>query len=57
MTIEELKKRMTALVIAVEKNPNDLKKVIAQAVTLGMTYQEELIKAGIDTVFEQLHKK
>ena len=57
MTIEDLKKRMTALVIAVEKNPNDLKKVIAQAVTLGMTYQEELIKAGIDTVFEQLHKK
>lgn len=34
----------------------DYKKIIAKAVSLGMKYQEEKIKKGINIVFEELHK-
>ena len=36
-------------------NPN-FKNIISKAVGLGMAYQEEKIKEGIDIVFNELHK-
>ena len=33
------------------------KTIIAKAVNLGMKYQEEKIKEGINIVFEELHNK
>jgi len=33
------------------------RKIIAKAVSLGMKYQEEKIKKGINIVFEELNKK
>lgn len=35
----------------------DYRKIIAKAVSLGMKFQEEKIKQGIDIVFEELNKK
>lgn len=32
------------------------RQVIAKAVQLGMQYQEEKIKKGIEIVFEEIHK-
>ena len=37
------------------ENP-DFKKIIAKAVNLGMKYQEDKIKAGINIVFNELNK-
>ena len=37
--------------------PRNFKKIIAKAVELGMKYQEDKIKQGIDIVFDELHKK
>ena len=34
----------------------DYKKIIAQAVNLGMKYQEGKIREGIDIVFEEINK-
>ena len=34
----------------------DYKTILAKAVSLGMTYQEEKIKAGINIVFKQLNE-
>ena len=57
MTDKVLKTYMTGMVVACkDENPN-FKEIIAHAVQLGMTYQEEKIKAGIDIVFNELHKK
>lgn len=57
MTDKELKTYMTNMVVACEKENPNFKKIIASAVQLGMTYQEEKIKSGIDIVFNELHKK
>lgn len=35
----------------------NFRKIIAKAVNLGMKYQEEKIRSGIDIVFDELHKK
>ena len=57
MTDKVLKTYMTGMLAACqEENPN-YKEIIARAVQLGMQYQEEKIKAGIDIVFNELHKK
>ena len=57
MTNKVLQTYMTGLLVSCkEKNPN-FKEIIACAVQLGMQYQEEKIKEGIDIVFNELHKK
>lgn len=38
----------------INRNP-DVKDIIAHAVTIGMDYQEEKIKQGIDIAFQALH--
>ena len=58
MTNKELQINMDALFNELEKSDdkkND-KIVIAKAVQLGMKYQEDRIKEGIDIVFDELHK-
>ena len=62
MTEKQLKDAMTGLLIELH-NPNissvaaNEKEIIAKAVQLGMKYQEEKIKGGIDIVFNTLHEK
>lgn len=56
MTDNQLKESLTKIYNEC-KSKKDVKIALAKAVQLGMNYQEELIKAGIDTVFEELHKK
>ena len=59
MTNNELKTKMTKLFNILEQETNDEQKrqVIAEAVQLGMTYQEQMIQEGIKTVFHALHMK
>lgn len=65
MTDKEMKLEMDALVHLIigthpESVTNELivryKQAIAKAVQLGMQYQEEKIKSGINIVFQELHK-
>ncbi len=59
MTENQLKNAMHTLFDELKKS-NDEKKyktIIAKAVNLGMKYQEEKIKEGINIVFEELHNK
>ena len=58
MSGEQLKNEMTKLQQELQKSDNQKtdKIIIAKAVQLGMTYQEELIKNGINIVFKELHK-
>ena len=57
MTDKVLQTYMNGMLTACkEKNPN-FRSIIASAVQLGMQYQEEKIKAGIDIVFNKLHNK
>lgn len=62
MTEQQLKDNMNALISELH-NPivsNTIisdKQVIAKAVQLGMKYQEEKIKEGIDIIFKELHNK
>ena len=58
MSSEQLKNEMTKLQQELQKSDNQKtdKIIIAKAVQLGMTYQEELIKNGINIVFKELHK-
>ena len=62
MTAKQLKDNMNALVSELH-NPTisntviNEKQVIAKAVQLGMRYQEEKIKKGIDIIFTELHNK
>lgn len=46
---------MQSLLKEIEKKDANMKQIIAKAVQLGMNYQEELIKNGIDIVFKSLH--
>ena len=61
MTEQQLKDNMNALISELH-NPivsNTIisdKQVIAKAVQLGMKYQEEKIKQGIQIVFNELNK-
>lgn len=62
MTQSELKQAMTALHSECIKNATNFetpnfKQIIAKAVQLGMKYQEDVIKEGIDIIFKELHNK
>ena len=50
-----LKETMNQLYNQAIKEKMDIKLVIAKAVQLGMNYQEQKIKSGIDIVFNTLH--
>lgn len=58
MTEKELKANMGALYNELTKSTTgkDDKVIIAKAVSLGMKYQEEKIKQGIQIVFDELNK-
>ncbi len=57
MTDKVLQTYMNGMLFACkEKNPN-FREIIATAVQLGMQYQEEKIKEGIEIVFNELHEK
>ena len=57
MTDKVLQTYMNGMLAACkEKNPN-FRSIIASAVQLGIKYQEEKIKEGIDIVFSELNKK
>ena len=55
MLESELKQYMDGLYKSCSNKSMNLKNVIANAVQLGMRYQEEKIKSGIDIVFNELH--
>lgn len=59
MTENQLKNAMHALFDELKKSNDEKidKTIIAKAVNLGMKYQEEKIKEGINIVFEELHNK
>lgn len=57
MTEQQLKERMEVCYKECFKENPNFKKIIATAVQLGMQYQEEKIKEGINIVFSELHKK
>lgn len=56
MTQDELKLKMNFL-LEKYKDGNNIRKLIGESVQLGMDYQEQLIKEGINIVFKTLHKK
>ncbi len=60
MTEKQLKDAMNGLLIelhnpAVSSDAAAEKQIIAKAVQLGMKYQEDKIKEGINIVFSELH--
>lgn len=62
MTEKQLKDTMNGLLIelhnpAISSRADAEKQIIAKAVQLGMTYQEEKIKEGINIVFNEINKK
>ena len=59
MSNNDLKQAMNKLYIELNKSDNKQndKLVIAKAVQLGMQYQEEKIKEGINIVFNTLHDR
>lgn len=59
MTDKKLQETMTNLYNQLEKSENKItdKQIIAKAVQLGMKYQEEKIKQGIEIVFSELNHK
>ena len=59
MNENQLKNAMHTLFDELKKSNNEKtdKTIIAKAVNLGMKYQEEKIKEGINIVFEELHNK
>lgn len=57
MTDKELTKYMDGLYEGTKTKNANIRAIIASAVQLGMKYQEDKIKAGIDIVFNELHKK
>ena len=59
MNENKLKNEMHTIFDELKKSNNEKtdKTNIAKAVNLGMKYQEEKIKEGINIVFEELHNK
>lgn len=57
MTEKELKEGMNICYKECFTEKRNFKKIIAKAVELGMKYQEDKIKQGINIVFDELHKK
>ncbi len=56
MTEKELKEGMEICYKECFTEKRNFKKIIAKAVQLGMKYQENKIKQGIDIVFDELNK-
>ena len=56
MTEQQLKEGMEVCYRECFTERRNFKKIIAKAVQLGMQYQEEKIKEGIDIIFNELHK-
>ena len=56
MTEQQLKERMEVCYKECFTEKRNFKKIIAKAVQLGMQYQEEMIKEGINIVFKALHE-
>ena len=57
MTDKVLQTYMNGMLAACKENNTNFRSIIASAVQLGMKYQEEKIKEGIDIVFGELNKK
>ena len=59
MTNKQLNSSMNKLLDELSKSDNKKsdKLIIAKTVQLGMQYQEEMIKEGINIVFNSLHDK
>lgn len=57
MTEKELKEGMEICYKECFTEKRNFKKIIAKAVQLGMKYQEDKIRQGIEIVFDELHKK
>ena len=55
MTDKVLQTYMNKMLAACNGEKPNFRKIIAKAVQLGMQYQEEKIKSGIDIVFNELH--
>lgn len=56
MTEQQLKEGMEICYKECFTEKRNFKKIIAKAVQLGMKYQEEKIKEGINIVFNELNK-
>lgn len=52
----DIKNEMNNLLQKCYEEEKDYKKIIAAAVSLGMKYQEDKIRKGIDIVFSELNK-
>ena len=57
MTENELKEGMNICYKECFTEKRNFKKIIAKAVELGMKYQEDKIRQGIEIVFDELHRK
>ena len=57
MTENELKEGMNICYKECFTDKRNFKKIIAKAVELGMKYQEDKIRQGINIVFDALHEK
>lgn len=58
MSDKELKDKLNRLLeeLSQSDNKNEDKKILAKAVQLGMNYQEQKIKSGIEIIFRELNK-
>ena len=57
MLTKDLQEQMNILVNECENKPENFRTIIAKAVQLGMNFQEQKIKEGINIVFNSLHMK
>jgi len=57
MLAKDLQEQMNILVNECENQPENFRTIIAKAVQLGMNFQEQKIKEGINIVFNSLHMK
>lgn len=55
LTDTKVKDILNSLYLEMKKEGSNQRLILAKAMTLGMKYQEEKIKAGIDCVFENLN--
>lgn len=55
MNDEQLKTMLNTLYLELKADKTNARIILAKAVSLGMKYQEEKIKQGINVVFENLN--
>lgn len=55
MNDEQLKTMLNTLYLELKTDKTNARIILAKAVSLGMKYQEEKIKQGINVVFENLN--